>query len=164
MSRFASGKEFEKETAKTFAKIPNSFCYKFPDTHYYRAFRPEAIIPQVPSDFMVICNGKVVFLECKSSRSKTSYSFDYIPQKQVDMGCMISGIGVDYYFLICNRSTRNHHYVLLFAPTDILVMKRYLTASGKKSIKWSDLERHAGVTRYNKNKDCTYDMDNVVMK
>lgn len=157
MSRFASGKAFEQEIARTFPNIQRCFCYKFPDTHYYRAFRPEAVIPQVPSDFMVIHNNKVVFLECKSSRNKISYNFDYIPKKQVDMGCNISSCGVDYYFLICNRSTRNHHYLLIFSPLQVSEIKSYLEKINKKSMKWSELEK-IFVGKYPKNKDGTYDI------
>lgn len=158
MSRFASGKAFEQEIAQTLSNIPNCFHYKFPDTHYYRAFRPEAIIPQVPSDFIVAHNGKSVYLECKSSRNKTSYNFDYIPQKQIDVACKISSCGVEYYFLICNRSKRNHHYLLVFTPLQISEINNYLTNINKRSMKWSELEKMFPFM-YFKNKDNTYNLN-----
>ena len=162
MSRVSRGYHFEHEISKSLEYIrdniegfSNLYYCKFPDTRGY-VIKPEKegkYLPRAPSDFVVVHNNRVFFLEAKSSRNPVSYAFEYIKEHQWNSGERITKAGGNYVFLLCNRAKRNHHKIYGVVSTRMDEIEANCCYLGRKSVKWLELEQDSEVLKIVRDKD-----------
>lgn len=87
--------------------------------------------PPMPSDYTLTERGKVSYAEVKSSTSRTSFSLSNIEPAQWAAARRVTLAGGDYWFFIHNKIED----VWFKVPAKFL-----LTYTGKKSVKWQELE------------------------
>lgn len=146
-----SNNAFEEETSASLKhlkeKYGSRFFYRrFYDTQSYLKVSERAIATKQPADFYCILNGVTYFLECKSSRSNTSYNFDFIQEHQFEDMIEAKCAGVRSYFLINKRYVRKRGEMRCYAidPELMLHLKNeYNLKRNKKSIKWHMLRDYA---------------------
>lgn len=102
-------------------------------------------LPKVPADFHVICNGKVTFFECKSSKNRPSYRvMSLITDYQIqEARKIITYGGGRYYFLICNRVKMRGHYVLAIPALKMMAARAKCLNEDRLSLKWEELMNFA---------------------
>ena len=141
MSR-KTGYIFEKEISDTLKK-ENVWHFKFVETRTFEflATRNRAILlPKVPSDFLTIIDRRPVFLECKSTRSKTGFYLPFIKDHQLLSAQSIEDAGGIYLFLICDRSRRGRMRVFCMSQNS-LECAQSLNFKLRKTLKWNILEK-----------------------
>jgi len=144
---------FENEIRKTLEKIGQGeeafYFLKFPDTRGF-VINPEKegrFLPKVPSDHLVIFKGRTWFLEEKSSRNPASFSFAFIKPHQIKAGRETERAGARYYFLLCNRARKRHHIIYAVNVKNMVWLINTYRASGRESVKWSELEERKDVLK-----------------
>ena len=112
--------------------------WRIPDTKLLRfmANSESVTANTVPADFLFISQGRCYFIECKSSRSTTSYKLDYIKEHQVNDLLKIKECGGEAWFLI-NRRNRGRMECYAATPHLIEEMKKLKV----KSVKWELLAK-----------------------
>ena len=73
------------------------------DAKTYYAVNPRLQAPKVPCDFITVCNSRFYALECKSSRSLRSYSFNYVKDHQKESLQKIEDAGGEGWILLSWR-------------------------------------------------------------
>ena len=138
---------FETEIWQSLNKLMGQkqiYCMRPNDTLAMRIQSPEAYGLRVPSDFFVLDKlGQVFFLECKSSRNKTSFRLDYILNRehQLDSGKYIVSLNKNfkYYYLINDRSMRRNYRCYALYALSMELLLQACRRLGRKSIKWGEL-------------------------
>lgn len=87
-----------------------------------------------PCDRLVTYNGQTTFVEVKSSGNKTSFPFANFQTTQIGFAIKITRAGGLYDVCITNTNT-GHWYIVPWWEIEAVIDQ------GKKSIKWTDLER-----------------------
>jgi len=126
------GYRFEYEVSKTLKEITQKrrdfFFLKLPER------KPKGI--PMPADFLIIAKGRPIFLECKSSKNKSSFPLKNIRVSQLEYADKIDEAGGLYFFFLSNRSNKKKikYYLVHFETIFDLIRGK------KKSIKWKDLD------------------------
>jgi penicillin-binding protein-related factor A (putative recombinase) len=98
---------------------------------------PNIMVGKQPSDFILIHENVPVFIEAKSSRVKTSFNFSFISENQLEAAESCFNLGIQYYFMIANRSKRRNFKLCVIEGKK---MKDLMSGWIRKSIKWPELE------------------------
>ena len=132
------GNPFEKEfraSLKACSETLKNFCYwRIYDTTSFRWASENIVGIKCPCDFIAGYNGRGYFFECKSSRSRSSYSFSYIKQHQIDSMFRAEKAGLKAWFLINNRSIPRKHTCYAIKPSTLKIL---IATHEARSIKWS---------------------------
>jgi penicillin-binding protein-related factor A (putative recombinase) len=144
----ARGKEFETEVRKGL----ESFQKQNPDFYFMRLFDARSfggkLRQQQPADFLAIYQGVPIFLECKSSHSKTSFDMYQIKEGQWQKfkEVILSKAKV---LLLINRRERKNNACYVITPSNLI------QAVGlKQSLKWSEFENNIGKLPFNSVERC----------
>jgi penicillin-binding protein-related factor A (putative recombinase) len=138
---------FEGETSKSLKHVEESMkrfmWFKIPDTKTLRyhpgGYSNNLILEKVPCDFIALNSGRMVMLECKSSRSPASYSLSYIRPHQLEYLIRAGDCGGRGWFLINSRKGRGSIRAYAVHP---FLIQRWMDW-GLKSVKWSTLDKEA---------------------
>ena len=127
----------------------SAFLYQFYDAAYLNGLNSKSfkrgnitLVPEQPSDRLVILEGQTFFAEVKSTISKTSFGFSGFQKKQIAYGTKAIRAGGDYRVFI--------HSLLL--DEWYMVPFELILASEKKSLKWEQLKEyyHEGLNEFNR--------------
>ena len=126
------GKKFESQIKSVLSNY--AFIYKFRD---FAMNTKGAYRISVPSDFLMIHDGKAYFLECKEFKGKRFYKRN-IRGSQLDYGDKIMQNGGMYVFLLHN-SDLNTIFVIDYLN---LMAEFEIEASGRQSLRISQLAKY----------------------
>lgn len=123
---------------------PHLYTHRFTDTALWRyALQNKSIFaPKQPCDELVLYSGLSFYIELKSSRSPTSYSWQYISPHQVSDLLHIEHTDTNpqrsiYSYFFINKRTKSK-------PLQTFALRAHevndIISSGKKSIKWAALQ------------------------
>lgn len=135
------------------------FFHRLVDTHAFKRLidyarkhgdRPLAnfTMPRQPADYMAVYRGQITFIECKSSKVKTSFSFKrafYKSQSgayQLEQAHKILKAGGQYWFTICRRVPYEMKIYAIRPQVLQRLLNRVLRAK-KASVKWEIVEKNA---------------------
>lgn len=142
---------FESEINKELRRLSNLhtsfYTHRLLDTSTmrYALNNPNIFNIKQPCDVVVLYNGNSYFIELKSSRSPTSYAFQYIRPHQVSSLIDIENTDtkphrtIYSHFFFNKRQRGKPLKCYALRANDVA----NLIASGKKSIKWNDLAKQA---------------------
>ena len=139
---------FELELSKDLRQLastnPNLYYHRLLDTATmrYALSNPNVFNIRQPCDLFVLHEGHSFFLELKSSRSKSSYSFSYIPDHQIQSLRAIERSDTKdqrtiYGYFLLNKRHPGSKLEMYAVRADTI---NGLINSGLKSIKWSKLK------------------------
>lgn len=144
------GYPFEKETYDSLILLKKKgyrfYTQKLVDTHSYdKASEGKLIIPKTMGDYILFRKERGGIVECKSSRSRTSYNLvDFIPEHQILKALEIMADGdIWYKFHICNRGFRGKHITYTLDATVVYDLRCDVLERGKRSLKWHLFEPHS---------------------
>ena len=154
------GYVFEDEIRRSILKLRDEgyldrrlWLWKIVDTHSFSAVKAwtskssEFLVPKVPADFLVLYDGKPMFLEAKMTSRKTSYDFTWIKDHQIEHGVELMAQGVPYYFLINHRwsddtkkvgEAQDFMMYVMNART-VASLRNQLRDNKKRSAKWETI-------------------------
>ena len=136
---------FETETKESLKRIktkyPRFYYKRIYDTQAFMKVSPIAIALKQPSDFMAVFKGRPWFIECKSSKNKTSYGFAYVKDHQVDELMEIANAGGNSFLLINNRSEKRNFKCYAIRVDKFKRLRDEHLFFGRKSVKWNELAR-----------------------
>lgn len=150
---------FEDEIRRSILKLQETgfldkrlWLYKMVDTHsfsYVKNFtnKHEFIVPKVPADFLLLYDGKPMFLEAKMTSRKTSYDLTWIKDHQIENGLELMAQGVPYYFIINQRyndtkkkvGEAQDFAVYIMNAQTIASLRSNLRENKKRSAKWETM-------------------------
>jgi len=169
MSYTRSGYEWEdsfKKSVRTF--LPDAFIYKLIDTHSIEGLLRKLkktqtqyenfLIPKVPADFILIDEGRTLWVECKSTSNLESFPLRNIKSHQIEFGLSIDGAGGEYIFAIQRNEPRNKRAFLLSVNTLVDIS---IKLGKSKSIKWNVLERHPRVIEMTREKGSLFNTEEL---
>jgi len=170
MGRRIQGFAFESEISESLKHYQSKYDFIFEhmvDTNLFdfgiicdrcgHRVHHNLIIPKAVADFWIASNGKITFLEAKSSRS-SSFPISNIREHQLSYALKMAYYNIDYWFMICDRRKPRHHkaYALKGIVLDEIMSS---IARKRKSIPWSLLEEHKDVIAINKLKGGIWELD-----
>jgi len=133
---------FENEISKSLAEISKRkrgfFYFRLFDTRTFRQISERIYALKQPCDFIALYQGKIYFLELKSSRNKTSFGYRYIKPHQFASLLKAEQAGARSYFLICNRHKPRHYKCYAVKAS---VLSKEFNRSERASIRWERLEQ-----------------------
>ena len=142
MAKIDTGKNFESEIRKSLKKV-NCFWFRIQDTNDVSRFVKIAIAEKQPADFMAVCKGIPILIECKTSKRETSFPLYYsrtraIPIHQVEAAKKMEKNGGKAFFLLRKDKPRAKR---VFAVNYRVIEKFY--KNKRKSVKWEQIEKEA---------------------
>lgn len=121
------GLAFEKEVINSLRYfLPEAYVYKFPNLKNSVA---------VPGDILMIVNGTLHCIECKSTANAISFNTNLIRPKQIELAKKIENNGGKYWLFISNRCFRRNISTFILDSFNALG----LTDDSKKTIKWEEI-------------------------
>lgn len=118
------------------------FIQEFYDAAYLHGLnRKPVMAPEQPADRLVVLDGKTFFAEIKSVSKGQSFPFGMIKSNQIGAGVLVSKAGGDYFFFVHDLQTDTFYKV----PAALV---KTTQDSGKKSLKWSEMEVWEDYERY----------------
>ena len=106
--------------------LPNAFIYKIMDTHSIEGLLSKLkeshqqynkfLVPKVPADFIIIHDGRTMWIECKNTINLTSFPLSNIAKHQLEFGVQISNAGGEYFFAILLTSFLRFKAFFLTSP------------------------------------------------
>lgn len=157
---------FKKSVENSF---PDAFIYKLIDTtsisgllsvlkkNYiqYNNF----LIPKVPSDFIIINEGRTLWIECKSTKNLTSFPIRNIKTHQLKFASEIEASGAQYFFALRRDEPRKGRVFIV--PAHSLFKIKIGLGNSKKSIKWRYFEEDPDVIEAPRIKGSIYDLRKI---
>jgi len=158
-----------KKSVQTY--LPEAFIFKIIDTHSIEGLLSilrkshtqyeNYMIPKVPSDFIIVWNGKTMWVECKNTHNKTSFPLSNIKKHQLEFGKAIVRAGGEY-FLAIQRDKPYHKRAFLIDLETFLKMELRAIKEKRKSIKWELFELESGVKEMRLLKNSLYNIKGVL--
>lgn len=146
-SNWRQGAAFEDEIKDSFDALadPHVWIIKIPDTRMLRFAAGQNFTAQKNiSDFLGVYNGLGFTIEAKSSRVPRSFDVtDNIKEHQVTYPEQFEAAGGRSFFFICNRSKRGSYRCFVFTAKIIGELRMLAASTGRKSLKWEELEARA---------------------
>jgi len=111
--------------------------FRVPDTTMlrYAAGANNIIAGAVPCDFIAFYGGRCLLLECKSSRSPSSYCLDYIRDHQLKDLLKAQRCGMTSWFIFNRRNRKRGNDAWAMKPE---IVKDWFDL-GMKSVKWEQM-------------------------
>jgi len=144
--RAQMGKYVERlihRSLKAYIEKHRGYVHRFFDTKNYYAVHPNIIAPQQPSDFMVIFEKNIVFIEVKSSMAQR-FPIKNIKSHQLAFAEILESVDKPYWFIIGHRKkkgARYSFYALRYSQLRKLIQKA--RNEKLKSISWSDIMQNS---------------------
>ena len=169
MSYARSGYEWESRFKKSVGSfLPDAFIYKLIDTHSIEGLLRKLkktetqyenfLIPKVPADFIIISEGRTLWVECKNTKNLDFFPLRNIKSHQIKFGLDIDGAGGEYIFAIQRDEPRNKRAFLLSVNTLVDISMKL----GKsKNIKWEVLESHPRVIEMTREKGSLFNTEEL---
>lgn len=127
-----NGKPSEHFFVKTIEALPKTKVFRLRDaSDLYGLNKKKVAAFALPSDFIVVSAGKMLFAEVKSTQNKTSFSLDCLTPSQKAACLQVTACGGDYRIYIHNLCI-NQWYVM--RGTEYILYKKTV-----KSLKWDQL-------------------------
>jgi len=171
MGRIQHGYAFEREIAQSIKKLQDEgeeiLFYKMIDTVAFDGMKIPCpycgqwlnnpfIAPKALADYLVVHKGVTFFIECKSSKNKTSFPIKNIRMHQLRAGLSWHTVGTPYIFAVSHRATPRRYkcYCMTASTMDLLIA----AVHPARSIKWKFFESSDNVTELERLKGGLWDM------
>jgi len=121
------------------------------------------VVPKVPADIIVFYNGQCVVIECKSSQRYGGFVpfHPYISDHQLEACREIERAGVQYLFLICDKSVQRHDTMSIYSQVKFEKMKEWCVKENRGTIPWQRFKEMSCIT-LPKDKGQTFDLEWIV--
>ena len=170
-----SGYSFQKEISQSLQKLKEDKYFKYlyweriVDTRAYgvKCYRchaplfPKMMMPKQPADHLFIINGKICYLEEKSTENPVSYNITWIKPHQMRAGFEIEDAGGFYYFLLCKRIP---YGMECYAITPDNFSDAILQMEYKNNIKWKMIADFSNFKLIRDMKLKTWDLSPIISK
>ena len=136
---------FEHEIGKSLRSIENRredfYSFKMFDTTSFRLVSEKIFSLKVPCDFIAMFRGRTFFIECKSSKNKTSFPKKNIKEHQWTSMTNAEKAGAEAYFFI-NRRYKPREFACYVIKASTL-SHLFSMFPKRASVRWEFIEEYS---------------------